>query len=128
MQFRGFIALMSAIIISAVLLIIVTTSSFTGFFGRTNILDAELKARSAAAAEACINSQILAIASNLVLCPTITDIDLNTIDHCTIKFLTCSPIEIKAQGTANGAYTNLDVLVDPADFSITSWKEIITLP
>ena len=50
----GFIALFSVIIITSVLLISAVALSFSGFLGRFNVFDSELKAESSALAEACI--------------------------------------------------------------------------
>ncbi len=56
---QGFIALMSAIIISMLLIMLSLAVSMTGFFGRFNILDAEYKQRSLVLAEACADSSLL---------------------------------------------------------------------
>ena len=40
---KGFIALISAIVISVILLLIAANLSLTSFYGRSNILDSELK-------------------------------------------------------------------------------------
>lgn len=126
MQYRGFIALMTAIIISVVLLTIVTTSSFTGFYGRFNVLDAELKSRSAAAADACADMALLKLAQNIepsgVLSPA-----LNALDECRVSAVTVSGAEKRfvVQATSSqSAVTNLSIRVDTTDFSILEWQEI----
>src|SRR5437868_2087955 len=68
----GFIALMSVIIICVILVLITTTLSFTGFYGRYNILESELKERSSAATEGCIDAGLLIIANNTVHTATTT--------------------------------------------------------
>lgn len=60
----GYIALISAIIISAVLLMVVFTTSFTNFFARFNILDSEYKKISGGLAEACMDAAILQLAQD----------------------------------------------------------------
>lgn len=62
---RGFIALFSVIIITSALLLMATTLSFSGFMGRFNILDSELKEKSNALAEACIDEAILRVYENI---------------------------------------------------------------
>ena len=56
---KGFVALMSAIIISVILLLIITNLSLTAFYSRSDVLDSELKDRSSALAEACVDTAIL---------------------------------------------------------------------
>jgi len=121
---RGFIALMSAIIISAILLIVATTGSLTGFFERSNILDSELKERSAAAADACADQAFLLIAND----PTYTGLSLltlNSLDSCRLLVSGSSPKSIRIQATSsNAAVTNLQISYNPSTFSIISWQEI----
>ncbi len=59
---RGFIALLSVIIISVVLLLISTSGSLSGFYTRMNALMLENKERSRALAEACVDHTLLALA------------------------------------------------------------------
>lgn len=120
---RGFIALMSAIIISVVLLLVVTTSSFTGFYGRFNALDAELKARSSATADACADAALLKLAQNLD--PGGLTLSLNSLDQCRVGAISGGAQKtFRIQATSsNSAVTNLEVTVK-TDFSIASWQEI----
>ena len=60
----GFIALMSAIIISVILLLVTTTLSLNGFYSRSNILDSEMKEKSAWLANACLEKARLILATN----------------------------------------------------------------
>lgn len=123
---RGFIALMSAIIISAVLLLVVTTSSFTGFYTRLNVLDTELKARSFAAADACASVALFELAQNLN--PSDVVLSLNNLDECRVGAVTGTAQKtFRVQATSsNSAVTNLQIVVDTSDFSIVSWQEIST--
>ncbi|HVV39082.1 MAG TPA: hypothetical protein VHD31_02030 [Candidatus Paceibacterota bacterium] len=59
---KGFIALTSAVIISAVLLTLATTVSATSFFSRFNALNSEYKRTSLGLAESCVNATLLKIA------------------------------------------------------------------
>ncbi len=122
MQPRGFIALISVIIISAVLLLVMTTSSFTGFYARFNMLDTELKARSSSAADACAGTQLLKAAQNNF---TPTTFALNAIDVCQAVLLAGNTIKVQAT-SSNSAVTNLLITYNSTDFSITSWQEIST--
>src|SRR3989344_8321294 len=61
---KGFVALISAIIISVILLLIATNLSLTGFYSRSNILDGELKEISSGYAEACVDTALLKLAND----------------------------------------------------------------
>ena len=135
---RGFIALMSAIVISILLLAITLSLGFSGFFARFNILDSESKERSSALAEACVDSAILKISQDINYAPTpafnfITQTGGESIDvdssKCTIVSVDTSGIKkaIKTQAFINKAYTNLRVLIDTTSFTITSFDECSNL-
>src|SRR3989344_2331312 len=55
----GFIALISAVIISLVLMVVVFSVSTLAFFSRFNQLDSEYKEKSSALAESCVDLAIL---------------------------------------------------------------------
>ncbi len=61
---RGFIALMSALVIAAVMLLIATGGSLAGFYTRVTSVDAESKERSFFLAESCVDQTLLALANN----------------------------------------------------------------
>lgn len=120
---RGFIALISAVIISMVLLIVVTVGSFTGFFERANILDAEFKDRSATAADACADQALLFIANDSTYAG-LTLLSLNSLDSCRVLVSGVSPKSIRIQATSSHAVTNLHINYDPATPAVVSWQEI----
>lgn len=62
---KGFIALISAIIISAILLLLVTNVGFVGLYRSSNILDAELKEKSYQLAQGCVEVARLHIAQKV---------------------------------------------------------------
>ncbi|TSC68739.1 MAG: hypothetical protein G01um101456_521 [Parcubacteria group bacterium Gr01-1014_56] len=122
-QPRGFIALISASIISAILLLVATTASLSGFYSRFNILDAELKERSVALAEACVDHAFLQLArdSNYIG----NEMVLVGAQPCTIGAVTGSTQKtFKTQGIFNNFYTNFSITVDPATLTVLSWQEI----
>lgn len=135
----GFIALMSAIIISVLLLSITVSLGFSGFFTRFNILDSESKERSLALAEACGDAAILKISQNASYIPNPAfdfstqtggeDITVINADHCTIASVDTlgSQKAIKTQAKINKAYTNLRIVINSATFAITSWEECSNL-
>src|SRR5665647_220935 len=61
---EGFIALMSTVILAAVLMVIVITASFSGFFARFDALASENKRISLGLSESCTNIALLKIAQN----------------------------------------------------------------
>lgn len=61
---RGFAALMSAIIISAVLLMLVASTSMSSFYARANTMRAEFKRISLGHAESCMNVALLKVAQD----------------------------------------------------------------
>lgn len=127
----GFIALMSAIIIATILLLVATTGGLTGIFARGNVLDAELKARSVAAADACVDQALLALANDASYTGGVggDTYTLNNLDQCTVSVATVSgqsTLTIKGTSGANAtarATTNLQVVANTADLSIVSWHE-----
>ena len=122
----GFIALMSAIILSVILLLIATTLSFTGFYSRFNILDSESKERSSALADACMDVALLGFAQG-----TPYSVDTNIIvgeNTCLVGgFITSGSQKIfKTRGIYSNSYTNLEVTVNGINFAIISVAEIPT--
>jgi hypothetical protein len=120
---RGFIALMSAVIISAVLLIVATAGSLSGFLERSNILDSELKDRSSAAADACADQAFLQITNNAAYVGQMM-FPLNSIDSCRVVVSGGSPKSIRIQATSSNAVTNLQISYSPTTFAVVSWQEI----
>ena len=117
----GFIALMSAIIISIVLLLMITNLSLTGFYGRFNILDAELKERSSALAEACVDTALLRLANDPGYpYPANDPINVDGND-CIIESAAGGNISVKAD--YKNYITKIEVEVNLSDMSINSWEE-----
>jgi len=113
---RGFIALMSAIVISVLLLAITLSLGFSGFFTRFNILDSESKERSSALAEACGDTAILNLAQGL------TTLGSVVVGAGSCNIISFTP-NIKTQACVNKAVTNLEITVD-SSFNILSWQEV----
>ncbi len=120
----GFIALMSAIIISVILLLITANLNLTGFYNRSNILDWELKEKSSALAEACADIILLRMAID----DSYTGGESVTVagsDTCTIFSTTeNNPRTFRIQAKPSDYYTNLEVAVNVTTLEIIRWKEI----
>jgi len=122
----GFVALISVIIITALLLIISFTLSFAGYYARFNTLNMEFKKQSVALAEACVDTARLDIASGITP-PNTVSIGA---DHCTIVSVVTvgSQTIIETQAAYNNVCyknicTNLKVIVDSNNL-IVSWQEV----
>lgn len=123
---RGFIALTSAVIIAATLLVVVVAGSIAGFYERAVLLDSELKERSAAAAQACAQKAFLYLESAGY---TGGAYKLNSLDECRVGELVVAggQVTFKVQATSSrSAVTDLRVVYEPASFKIDVWKEIPT--
>jgi len=126
---RGFVALMSAILISAILLILIFTLNISSFFNRFNVLDAEDKRISLGLAEACVNKALLKISQgDFSGVPGTFTVDASDPKKvCKICEMTAGG-SVKTRAVYNGTYSNLVVAVDPnsSPMAITSWSEVGT--
>ena len=120
----GFIALMSAIIVSAVILVVTVTLSYSSFFTRYNLLDSEFKDRSAALAEGCVDMALLKLAVD----PSYSGNETVNIgsESCQIRPVLTSGSNkiIETQASFQNAFTNLRVTIDQNTFVVVSWAEI----
>ncbi|MDD5068282.1 MAG: hypothetical protein PHS53_00910 [Candidatus Pacebacteria bacterium] len=119
-QKQGFIALISTIVISVVLLLVVSTASLTGFYGRSDILDSELKERTNALAEACVDKAILYVADGSA--HTYPELVSVSTDKCYIDSISAGVI--KTHALYSSFRTNLQVTINTANFSVFSWEEV----
>lgn len=113
---RGFIALISTIIISTILLVVVVAGSMTGFTTRFNMLDAESKQRSAALADACVDVLLFRLAQGTQA--NVPEVPPDADCHITNA---SSPYKIWA--TVSGAQTNLLVSLNAAQ-AISQIEEV----
>lgn len=123
---QGFIALMSAVIISAILILLATSLSLTGFYSRFNVLDSETKERSSGLADACVDLALLAFAQGT---PYAVDTTLPVGENkCTVGGFTTSGLQkiFKTRGIFSNSYTNLKVTIDGTTFEVISLEEIPT--
>ena len=122
---RGFIALISVVIMSAILLVLLFTLDITSFFDRFDALDIENKHVSAALAEACIQSALLRNAQGNYATGSVGLDIADPEKRCTICTNTASGV-IKTRAVYRGAYTSLNVAITPVlgAVHITSWSEV----
>ncbi len=120
----GFVALISAIIISVILLLMVINVSLTAFYSRFNILDSELKERSSALAEACADTAMLKLANNSSYNPVNEVVTVGS-DTCTIISVTGSITKtILTKADFKNYNTKLQIKVDATTIAVSEWKEI----
>jgi len=96
----------------------------TSFFSRFNALDAELKERSSATADACVDEALAQLAFDPLYTGGVYS--LNSLDQCRIgKVKTVgSTVSFAVQATSSGsAVTNLKISANVNDLSVLSWQE-----
>jgi hypothetical protein len=120
----GFIALISAVIISIILLLMITNTSLTSFYSRSNILDYELKALAKALAEGCADTAILRLIEDPIYSGSET-VPIGG-DTCSILSVTTAPSgkTILVAASYKNYVTNLKIVVQSTDMSVISWEEI----
>lgn len=115
----GFVMLMSSIIISAVLVAVVFSISFSGFFTRFNLLDSYNKEASLALAEACGNIAILKKVQNSSYAGG-ESLAIGS-ETCTVNPIT--GLEIKTTANKDGAISNILINLN-SSFVVTRWREV----
>ena len=130
LESRGYIALMSTLVISFILSAVVLAGSFESFFSRQNVLNRELKEMSFSLAEGCLQKAVLVIRQspnfkvnehNETL---FSDLEKNLL--CTLKSLErdAAKITINVQAKALRAETNLEAVFDEDSLEVTQLKEL----
>ena len=126
---RGFIALTSALVISAVMLLIATGGSLAGFYTRVNSLNDEYKERSFALAEACASQRlvVLAVGDPTYLNSKTMNISGGVCSVSKVDTIGTAPndtYQFRVQGVYGNSYTNIAVVAKVSDLSITSYTEV----
>lgn len=129
----GYVALVSVMIMSAVLLLLSVAVSGTSVLGRLNVLTYQYKEASRGLADGCVDAALLRLINNSGYSPSNESVSVGT-QSCTIVSVTPSGGQkvIQVQGiypaTANGrSYTNLQVRVTVSTGSLVvhSWEEVV---
>ena len=121
---EGFVALISVVLISAILMLVATSLSFSGFYGRYNVLDSELKAQSKTLAQSCVDTALLKLAHDYTYNPLHEIISIGE-NSCTIESLMASGTQkiLRTNSNYKNYTTNLIVTIQSANLSIVSWEE-----
>lgn len=124
-KYNGYIAVTSAVIMTAIILAIVGVVSLAAYTSRFNVLGGELKERTHAFAEACMDAALLALVQNPAYAGS-EIIAVSGSDTCEILPVESAGAErtVKARATVAGAMTNISMTVNPATRAIVSWEEV----
>jgi hypothetical protein len=134
----GYIALITVVIVMAILLVISSVVASAGFFARFSQHEYESKRVSVGLAEACVSAAFLELIkdpsfnnSALGQCVSVGDSCLaaNRVKVCKICSVTNSGTDkiIETRAVYNKAYTNLRITATPAppdDFTVVKWEEL----
>ena len=124
---RGFIALLSTIVISFTLLIAVIIIGDRGVVGRYQLLDLENKQASQALAESCIGSAMIGIANDPTFSVSNVSVPVGSYTCTVISVSPNTPTSgnttLKASGVKSGATTYLKVVVNSSSVAVTNWQE-----
>ncbi len=125
-EHRGFIALISVIVVSVVLLLTATILSFSGFYARYNILDSEMKKRSAALADACVDEARIRLAADPAYLGNATTTVGDGQCYVGVIDAISSPSEalFKTRSMYKKYYTVYTVRVRLSDAAILSFEEV----
>ena len=137
LQSRGFVALMSVIIISVVMTTMVFTLNLASFFNRFDALANDNKRVSLGLAEACIEAAKLKLAQNVAYVPAAGGDCVSVSDTCGVSGATktCRICQVTSVGASRtiisravtvGSYTNIQVTgtLAPSSFSVTNWIQL----
>jgi cytoskeletal protein RodZ len=124
---RGFIALLSVIVISFTLLIAVVAVGYRGIVGRYQLLDLENKQASQALAESCVGVAMIEVSNSAAFSATNVTVPVGD-ENCTlISVIPNTPASgnstIKTSGIKNGATTYLKVVLNSSTAGVISWQE-----
>ena len=122
---RGFIALMSAIIISSILLVVVVAGSLNGFTTRFTLLDAESKQRSEAAVDACADTILSRLASDSTYAgPETVAVGSDSCQVVGALNPSGNPRVFKVQAVVSRAYSDALITFNITTPALTSWQEV----
>ncbi len=117
---RGFMALISTIIISIILLSMAVSLNLTNFYAQSNTLDSEFKEISFNLAESCIQIALLKIIQNPNYHPDSEVVKINS-NTCTIILINNNTVETSAN--YKNYITNLRATINPNTMQIKSLEE-----
>jgi hypothetical protein len=130
---HGFVALMSAVVISAILLGLMASVGLASFYARFDALGIENKRESAALAESCINVALLALATSsdpahysVTNQPIVIDNNRNGNMTCVIKDVihNGANVTIDAYAATDNSFGNVSVTASLSPkIQLISWNQ-----
>ena len=119
---NGYIAIVTALILSALIIAITASISLSAFVGRKTVLNSSLKEESRALADACINVALLKLALDINYAGGET---VTVGQDCDIISVTTNDNQktITVRSVVENIYTNIRRTINANDFSIVSWEE-----
>ena len=122
---KGYIALISSIIIAAILMTVVFSLGYTSFTARFNILDSEYKERSYDLAKACMDIALLKLINEPSSYTGNESIIFNG-EACSILDITSSggQYTLKSKASVSKAFTSLKMTISSGTFSVISLEEV----
>ncbi|OGF62542.1 hypothetical protein A2662_01960 [Candidatus Giovannonibacteria bacterium RIFCSPHIGHO2_01_FULL_45_33] len=131
---HGFIALITSIILSVILLVVTIALNQTGFLTRGEVLESEYKNRSIALAEGCADMAIIRLALDPAYSGNESSVAVGS-DTCAIGTVQ-QDMPVSGQATINtsavfpatsvtnqGAVTKITAVINSADLTVVSWVE-----
>ncbi len=119
----GYVAIVSALIITAIIVVMMIGLGQVAYLSRANISEAHFKEKSRALSEACVNTALL----RLVASSSYTGNETITVasDTCKIVGVVASGTVriVTTQGKYQSSYTNLKVTVATSTVSVIGWEE-----
>ena len=128
---RGFVALITVIVISLILILVSITLSQSAFLSRSVVSDSENKEKSISIADACADTARLKLITDHTYSGN-ESVPIGS-ESCFIRpVLTNTPsigestIEVKA--SIRDSVTNLRVVINTTTHLVLEWDEVATLP
>jgi hypothetical protein len=124
---RGFVALISILMLSVVMLATTLSLAQFGLANRSFLLDLENKQRSEKLAEACVHYARISVYNDPTYDADGVTFPVDT-ESCTLVSVTPGGGQsiVRAQGMVHNAITNIEVAVDTATGSFLTWEEKVS--
>lgn len=126
---QGFIALMSALVISAVTLMLALGGGLSGFYTRVNAINGEYKERSFALAEACVSQTLIVLINDPSYSGNATTTVSGANGSCYTGSISKTGVppndtySFKTRAYVGNAYTFLSIRAAVSDLDIVSQLE-----
>ena len=121
----GYIALISALVISAALIVISVSAATASYFSRFNVLDIESKTQSRELAEGCAQTALLSLAQGI---NSLQNVNVDNLSCSIVSIVADQPgtgqLTIKTSATYSQAVTNLQTVINSDDLSLVSQEEV----